>query len=180
MSTELQIPPLDRPVVQQCQGSVIYCCSTLLSLTTISAFQVHPEVAESMQMRHYHQIVEKVDRRLNWELERPDIMSHVIEARKGTTGLPIGVIHATFMTLTTAGSKTTATVLSGATNYLANNPDKLEALAIEVRQRFQSEEDISLDALRHLPYLNAVIKEALRLCPPVPWMLPRLVPASGG
>lgn len=143
-------------------------------------FKCIPKSLRRMQMKHYNQIVEKVDRRLNWELERPDIMSHVIEERKGTTGLPIGVIHATFSFLTTAGSETTATVLSGATNYLANNPEKLQVLATEVRQRFQSEEEISFDALRHLPYLNAVIKEALRLCPPVPWVLPRLVPASGG
>lgn len=143
-------------------------------------FKCIPPSLRKMQMRHYYQIVEKVDRRLNWELERPDIMSHVIEERKGTTGLSIGVIYANFMFLTTAGSETTATVLSGAMNYLANNPEKLKVLATEVRQRFKTEGEISLDALRHLPYLNAVINEALRLCPPVPWMLPRRVPASGG
>lgn len=143
-------------------------------------FKCIPKSLRKMQMRHYHQIVEKVDRRLNWELERPDIMSHVIEERKGTTGLPIGVIYANFMFLTTAGSETTATVLSGAMNYLANNPEKLQVLATEVRQKFKTEEDISLEDLRQLPYLNAVINEALRLCPPVPWMLPRRVPASGG
>lgn len=142
-------------------------------------FKCIPKSLRKKQMRHYNQIVEKVDRRLNWELERPDIMSHVIEERKGTVGLPIGVIYTTFMVLTTVGSETTATVLSGATNYLANNPEKLGILAREVRQRFKSDEEISLDALRHLPYLNAVINEALRLCPPVPWILPRLVPASG-
>ncbi|KAL1987414.1 hypothetical protein VTN96DRAFT_3796 [Rasamsonia emersonii] len=47
---------------------------------------------------------------LNWELERPDIMSHVIN-KNGEIGLPIGEINATFMILTTAGSETTAAVL---------------------------------------------------------------------
>ncbi|KAI3391477.1 hypothetical protein diail_7308 [Diaporthe ilicicola] len=143
-------------------------------------FKCIPKSLRRMQLNHYHQIVEKVDRRLNWELQRPDIMSHVIGERKGETGLPIGVVYATFMVLTTAGSETTATVLSGALNYLVNNPDKLAILVQETRQRFQTEEEISLDSLRQLPYLNAVINEALRLCPPVPWILPRRVPASGG
>lgn len=96
--------------------AAVRCYPLLQSLL----FKCIPKSLRRMQMRHYHQIVEKVDRRLNWELERPDIMSHVIEERKGTTGLPIVVIHATFMILTTAGSETTATVLSGATDYLAN------------------------------------------------------------
>lgn len=143
-------------------------------------FKCIPPSLRKKQMKHYNQIVEKVDRRLNWELERPDIMSHVIHERKGTTGLPIGEIYANFSSLTIAGSETTATVLSGAMNHLANNREKLEALATEVRQGFKTEGEISFDALRNLPYLNAVINEALRLCPPIPWMLPRRVPASGG
>lgn len=142
-------------------------------------FKFIPKSLRKMQMDHYQQIVEKVDRRLNWELERPDIMSHVIDERKGAAELPIGVIHVTFMILTTTGSETTATVLSGALNYLASNPDKLQLLTTEIRQTFHSEAEISLDTLRQLPYLNAVINEALRLCPPVPWILPRRVPASG-
>lgn len=63
-------------------------------------------------------------------------MSYVIRGRKGEEALNIGVINATFMTLTTAGSETTATVLSRTSNYLVNNLDKLEILKREIRQRF--------------------------------------------
>lgn len=139
-----------------------------------------PQSLIDMQRKHYFQIVDKVDRRLNWELERPDIMSHVIGGRKGDRALPTEVIYTTFMVLTTAGSETTASVLSGTVNYLVANPDKLETLAREVRQSFQNDSEITLEAVRHLPYLNATINEGLRLCPPVPWMLPRCVPAGGG
>ncbi|KAK7717687.1 hypothetical protein SLS64_003182 [Diaporthe eres] len=135
-----------------------------------------PASLKEMQRKHFDQIVDKVHRRLNWELERPDIMSHVMA---GKQGLDIGVINATFMVLTTAGSETTATVLSGTLNYLVNNPDKLELLSREICQRFQSEDEITLDALRELDYLNACLNEGLRLCVPVPWMLPRLVPQGG-
>lgn len=138
-----------------------------------------PASLKKMQRKHFDQIVNKVHRRLNWELERPDIMSYVIGGRKGEQALDIGVINATFMVLTTAGSETTATVLTGTLNYLVNNADKLEALNREICQRFQSQDQITLDALRELDYLNACLNEGLRLCVPVPWMLPRLVPQGG-
>ncbi|KUI72201.1 Isotrichodermin C-15 hydroxylase [Cytospora mali] len=99
--------------------------------------------------------------------------------QKGDEGLEIGVINATFMVLTTAGSETTATVLSGTLNYLVNNPDKLAILTSEIRQRFKVQDEIKLDALRELEYLNACLNEGLRLSVPIPWMLPRLAPEGG-
>lgn len=138
-----------------------------------------PRSLKEMQRKHYDQIVDKVHRRLNWELERPDIMSHVIGGRKGDKGLDIGVINTTFMVLTTAGSETTATVLTGTLNYLVNNPAKLALLASEIRGSFANQEEITLDGLKNLNYLNACLSEGLRLCVPVPWMLPRLVPEGG-
>ncbi|KAI0483386.1 putative cytochrome P450 [Xylariaceae sp. FL0804] len=139
-----------------------------------------PPSLRKMQSDHYQQIVQKVQRRLNFELERPDIMSHVIaQDTAGNEGLSIGEINATFRVLTTAGSETTATVLGGTMNYLVNNRPKLETLTNEIRSRFTTSTEISLGSLRNLPYLNATINEGLRLCPPIPWMLPRRVPDGG-
>lgn len=137
-----------------------------------------PKSILKMQRDHYLQIVDKVERRLNWEVERTDFMSHVIKSNNEKE-MTLGEIQATFMILTTAGSETTATVLSGTLNYLTAYPDKLAILIKEVRSSFASEGEITLDALSNLPYLNAVISEGLRLCPPVPIMLPRLVPEGG-
>jgi cytochrome P450 len=137
-----------------------------------------PPSLKKMQRDHYQQIVDKVQRRLNIEQERPDIMSHVI-AGDHKDALSLGETYATFMVLTTAGSETTATVLGGTLNYLVRHPDKMDILVSEIRERFHLYEDISLDAIRVLPYLNAVISEGLRLCPPIPWILPRQVPAAG-
>ncbi|GAB1315310.1 hypothetical protein MFIFM68171_05520 [Madurella fahalii] len=139
-----------------------------------------PASLKEKQRRHYEQIADKVRRRLNYEVERPDIMSHVvIKAADPEEGMPIDEINVTFMVLTTAGSETTATVLSGIMNYFIQQPEKLAVVAGEIRQ-FQSESHITLDALRGLTYLNAVINEGLRLCTPIPWMLPRRVPRGGG
>lgn len=151
-----------------------------------------PLSLRKMQRDHYQQIVDKVQRLLNYELEQPDIMSHVIKQRYaredddrnsdnagGGGGLPLGVINTTFIVLTTAGSETTATVLSRTMNYLVQHRGSLKRLAGEVCRRLQTDSDITLNTLHDLPYLNAVLAEGLRLCTPIPWMLPRLVPPGG-
>lgn len=141
-------------------------------------FMCIPPSLREMQKNHVQLISDKVNRRLNFELERPDIMSHVIQGAERQK-LPQSTIDTTFMVLTIAGSETTATALSGTLNYLVNNTDKLDILKREIHQAFSEENDINLDALRKLPYLNAVINEGLRLCPPVPWIIPRKVPEGG-
>lgn len=141
-----------------------------------------PPSLRKMQKDHYQQIVDKIQRRLNFELVRPDIMSYVIAGNDNAepdAQMSICEINTTFMVLTTAGSETTATTLAGTLNQLANNQDKLHLLVNEIRDTFQDEQSITFDALRKLPYLNAVISEGLRLCPPIPWMLPRVVPEPG-
>lgn len=137
-----------------------------------------PRSLHEKSQRHYRQIINKIDRRLSWELQRPDIMSHLID-ENGQVALPRGELNSTFMILTTTGSETTATVLTGILTYLVNQPEVLGRLIGEIRGRFGSSQDISLSEAADLPYLTAVIQEGLRLCPPVPWMLPRQVPPGG-
>jgi cytochrome P450 len=139
-----------------------------------------PPSLRKMQRDHYQLIADKVHRRMNWEMERPDIMSHVIQQQSVEKSLSIGEIEATFMILTTAGSETSATTLTGAIHYLTRCPEKLAILTTELSQTFQSRNQITLDILQNLPYINAVLQEALRLCPPLPWILPRRVPIGGG
>ena len=82
-------------------------------------------------------------------------------------------------TLLIAGSETTATLLCGVTFYLLTNPDSLQKLTDEIRNSFSSAADITLRSLTKLPYLQACLDEALRLYPPVPSTLPRLVRPEG-
>jgi cytochrome P450 len=133
-----------------------------------------PRRLKKMAAAHFQQIVDKVNRRLNWEVQREDLMAHAVRG-----GMPLGEIYATFSSITIAGSETTATALTGTVHYLVNNKEKLEMLAREVRGRFQRRDEMSTDALAELPYLTAVIKEGLRLCPPISWVLPRIVPKGG-
>ena len=84
--------------------------------------------------------------------------------------------------LLTAGSETTATLLSGATYLLLQNPTVLQRVQLEVRAAFKGEEDITVRSVSKpdlLPYLEAVLQESLRCYPSIPAILPRITGPEG-
>jgi len=82
-----------------------------------------------------------------------------------------------------AGSDTTASILRAIFYYLLKNPSSLEKLQIEldgaVSEAKLSAPFPSWTESQRLPYLSAVIKEALRLHPALGLPLERVVPHSG-
>ena len=72
-----------------------------------------------------------------------------------------------------AGSDTTYTVLEWAMTELLRHPQVMRQLQNEVRGIAQGKLLITEDDLDKMQYLKAVIKETLRLHPPVPLLLPR-------
>lgn len=75
-----------------------------------------------------------------------------------------------------AGGETVATFLAATTCFLLQHPDKLERLVSEIRGAFASYEEINAQAAQNLPYLQAIINEGLRLCPPGSQGSPRVSP----
>lgn len=146
----------------------------------ICLMELVPRSLKKTQHDHFEAVQSKIRARLELKYRGPDIMSYVTtETGKMKNNVPMDNMHATMMLLFIAGSETVATALGGTMNYLVQSTEKLAALKEEIRRRFPSDESITLEALRDLPYLNAVIEEGLRLCPPIPWMLPRRVPCGG-
>ncbi|KAK7711898.1 hypothetical protein SLS64_005169 [Diaporthe eres] len=87
--------------------------------------------------------------------------------------------HQGFIFLT-AGAETSATALAAAAWYLSRpaHAHCLARLQDEVRNGFARYEDITGDAVAHLPYLNAVLEETMRLMPPSPVGPPRVSPGE--
>jgi cytochrome P450 len=81
--------------------------------------------------------------------------------------------------LVTAGSETTATALAATTYYLGTHPDVLTKLEAEVRSAFRSDQEINVSNVQNLPYMLAVLKETMRIHPPVPISLSRVTPPGG-
>jgi cytochrome P450 len=80
-----------------------------------------------------------------------------------------------------AGSDTTSITTAAAIFYLVRNPDVQSRLAIELRGMFDGPEDIKAGPRlqNDCKYLQAFIKEVLRVCSPAPAEMGRVVLKGG-
>ncbi|MCJ1465275.1 hypothetical protein MMC07_003891 [Pseudocyphellaria aurata] len=84
------------------------------------------------------------------------------------------------LVLIVAGTDTTTYALTHATYHILRHSDVLKRLQEELQQTLNENEGrLEWATIRQLPYLTAIIQESLRLSPPVPGGLPRVVPPQG-
>ncbi|KAK3688935.1 cytochrome P450 17A1, partial [Podospora appendiculata] len=115
--------------------------------------------------------------------DKPDILQYTLEAR--SNGEPLSPVQKrAHMTLVIqAGADTTGTGLGNTLRFLLTHPSCLEKARAEISAAeaagylscpIQYEETRA-----HLPYFVACIKESLRVNPPAPQVLPRVVGSKG-
>lgn len=137
-----------------------------------------PKSVKEKQVLHQKFSEQRVDRRLKKGLTRPDIWGLVI-SKSGDSGLTIEEMYANANMFMIGGTETTATLLSGLTYYLLKNRPTMSCLSKEIRDSFANDQEITMEKLARLPYLNACIEEGLRMYPPISNGLPRIVPRGG-
>ncbi|XP_028754937.1 cytochrome P450 71D8-like [Neltuma alba] len=71
------------------------------------------------------------------------------------------------------GTDTSATVLEWAMSEMMKNPKVMEKAQVEVRNVFNGKKVINESDMVQLSYLKSVVKETMRLHPPVPLLIPR-------
>ncbi|KAK8069501.1 isotrichodermin C-15 hydroxylase [Apiospora phragmitis] len=147
-------------------------------LPGILAWLFVPKKLVKNRMDQFMFTVERVNSRLQLTTDGPDFLSYILNA-EGEKAMSMEETYVCTQVLIVAGSETTATALTGATYLLLENPEKLERLTAEIQTRFESETDITIQTTAELPYLNAVVQESLRLCPPGPAVFPSSGAAGG-
>ncbi|KAJ9567965.1 hypothetical protein OSB04_003931 [Centaurea solstitialis] len=82
------------------------------------------------------------------------------------------IIKASSLVLLTAGSETTTVTLIWALSLLLNNPKSLKVAQAELDEHVGRDRLVQESDLNNLSYLQAIIKETLRLYPPGPLSVP--------
>ncbi|KAK4272785.1 hypothetical protein QN277_021292 [Acacia crassicarpa] len=72
-----------------------------------------------------------------------------------------------------AGSETTSSTIEWALTELLCNPETLSKAKAELSEVVGCEKKVEESDIENLPYLQAIIKETLRLHPPIPMLVPR-------
>ncbi|PPJ61074.1 hypothetical protein CBER1_07410 [Cercospora berteroae] len=114
----------------------------------------------------------------NKPVVRQDMLSAFINK-----GLTQGELESETLTQITAGSDSTASALRLALHFLSTNPPVLQRLLAEAQTGIAegriSRPVIKDSEARQFPYLQACIKEGLRMYPPVTGLLAKRVPGDG-
>ncbi|KAM3249729.1 hypothetical protein P3L10_011499 [Capsicum annuum] len=105
-----------------------------------------------------------------------DIIDILLQLRKEKStpiDLTLDNIKAILMNVLVAGSDTSAAAVVWAMTALIKNPKVMKKVQEEIRNSIGSKGIVKEDDVKNMPYFKAMIKEALRLYPPVPLLVPR-------
>ncbi|CAA0818092.1 Cytochrome P450 71A25 [Striga hermonthica] len=131
------------------------------------------EFLENVIREHKDPGRKQVDR--DGELDLVDVLLELqrekSESRSSTS--EDETIKALIMDVFAAGTDTTSIAIEWAMAELIKNPRTMKIVQNEVRRVAGSKKEIVEPDLEKMPYLKAVLKEALRLHPPGPLLIPR-------
>jgi len=141
-----------------------------------------PKKAAMWRQLHFRKSIEAAKQRIkDGERDHKDLMYFVMKNKEACQDLSDQELMINMVLLIMAGSETTATALTAWTYFVCTNQSVYKRLAAEIRTKFQVAEDIIWENVQpdRLPYLEATIKETLRLIPPSATSLQRIVPPGG-
>ncbi|MCD7464792.1 hypothetical protein HAX54_053422 [Datura stramonium] len=102
-----------------------------------------------------------------------DILREIQNGKETSFSLQRDSLKALILDIFAAGTDTTYTALEWIMTELLRHPRAMKKLQNEVRELAQDKAEIKEDDLGNMHYLKAVIKETLRLHPPIPLLVPR-------
>ncbi|MCJ1381728.1 hypothetical protein MMC17_004839 [Xylographa soralifera] len=124
----------------------------------------------------FNLILDRVRKRMSLGTTRTSLLSLVLEHNNEQESMTEQEIISNATLFVAAGTETVTTLLSSLTYLLTRDDRIMQNLILEIRNGFTNEQQMTVQNISQLPYLTACIKEALRVFPPIPEGLPRIVP----
>lgn len=140
--------------------------------------RIVPKSVKRKAYAHFQWSQRKIQKRIDTKSTRPDFMTYILR-NNDEDGMTRDEIDSTVSLLVIAGSETSATTSCSSTWFLLKNPSAMARVQEEIRAAFKSMEDITIASVSKLPYLHAVLQEAMRLHPLGPLNAPRQVDREG-
>ncbi|XP_009626046.1 iridoid oxidase-like [Nicotiana tabacum] len=121
---------------------------------------------------------ERMEDMKNDEEMKKDYLDVLLQYRgdgvEGPSKFSSRTINVILFEMFTAGTDTTTSTLEWAMAELLHNPNTLQKVQVELRRVINPTRKLEEEDLDKLPYLKAVIKETLRLHPPLPFLVPHM------
>ncbi|KAH8699008.1 cytochrome P450 [Talaromyces proteolyticus] len=130
---------------------------------------------KELLMFTFYATKESVHRR---DTRRRDWISYFLR-NNGESTMSVDELGETSAILFIAGSESVASTVTSTLWFLMQNPISYQTLVEEIRTSFRDESEITITALKKLPYLTAVLEETMRLRHPTPPGFARTVPKDG-
>ncbi|KAJ0969444.1 hypothetical protein J5N97_022321 [Dioscorea zingiberensis] len=150
------------------------------SLRWLSSLLESNERAESNFIKWDYVLSQMIEEHTNRNEDKPnddhDFVDILLSHQKDTNAdisLTNRNIKALLKDMFVAGIDTTSIVLEWSMAELIKNQHVLKKVQDEVRQKAHGKRIVEMDDLNEMNYLKSIIKEVLRLHPPVPLLLPR-------
>nr|WPM83319.1 ProsK [Phaeosphaeria sp.] len=164
------------------QFSTVRNCLSRFPPLDKALYYVFLSVTSKQRVANTKLTTERIDRRLAAGHSRSDFMTPLIGKIKedGRKGITKSEVLTNGLAVVIANSQLTTIAITSALYLLLRNPEKLGVAAEEILNAgFDNEAEIDVAKTQALPYLKAVISEALRLHHPTPGNLPRVAPKEG-
>ncbi|RZC86755.1 hypothetical protein C5167_030102 [Papaver somniferum] len=110
--------------------------------------------------------------------EKLDLTDVLLLSQKDNTMVSRNNIKAIIMDMFVSGSNTSATAMEWAMAELIKNPQMMEKAQDEVRRVVGNKSKVAEEDINQMDYLKCIVKEILRLHPPIPTLVPRESPKS--
>ncbi|XP_028789980.1 cytochrome P450 76A2-like [Neltuma alba] len=116
-------------------------------------------------------VKERIEKQSTGEKAQRDFLDVLLEHLDNDTNEES--LNIFILELFLAGSETTSSAIEWSLTELLCNPETLTKAKAELSEVVGSDRKVEESDIENLPYLQAVIKETLRLHPPIPMLVPR-------